>query len=184
MNKNVIVNFLIVFVLVSWGEAGANNDKYLGIQYQVGSYKETEIPEAQLFAMGITVGHQFSHRMAIEASYLVGERSGSITFENNAVSHFIDVNLDYITSVFLQGSVVRYDRLDLYGLLGFSRASFTARNEQMNRSATYDYNTLSYGVGVRVGSWKNRAMIFEYITYTNDEIVTYSAFNFKGELSF
>lgn len=169
--------FSIALVSIFASVASAENVVYVGAGLQQGTYEEDDLSDYTLPVINLLAGYNFNDNNAIEIRYLSGLDEGS----NNESIGKVGLEIEEATSVFYRYNLHFLDRFILYGLIGYTDASFNSKFYTYNISNNFEINGVSYGAGL--GLYTSRSVIFnmESISYFSDQDdgAGYSGVNFN-----
>lgn len=153
---------------------------YLGLGYQIGTYDENGVPEADLSAIKLEAGTYFSENIAIEAHVNLGMDSDTVAVPvDSSTSIDVEVELKSAASLFLKGDLEVAPDFNLYGLVGFSQVKIDALASAQGFSASVSTSDtgFSYGVGAEVGFGEQVYVSAEYISYISEDEYDYNGIN-------
>ncbi len=153
---------------------------YLGLGYQIGTYDESGVPEADLSAIKFEAGTYFMDNIAVEAHVNLGMDSDTVAVPVDSSTNInVDVELKSAASLFLKGDLEVSPNFNLYGLLGFSQVKVdaTASAQGFSYSASTTDTGLSYGAGAEVGFGDQVFVSAEYISYISEDEYDYNGIN-------
>lgn len=171
MKKLVAAVCMISMGVASHASLASENQGSLGVVYHMGTYSETGIPDANLSALGIRFGKQFSENASFEAHLGIGMADDTVY-----VSGFdVDVELDNVISLFIKGDIPLSSAAKVYGLLGFTKGEITAT--AMGFSFSESDSGLSYGLGAEAEIGNDLSIVGDYIFYLDESEYDYAGFN-------
>lgn len=173
--KTFTKSLLAASALVAASSASAEGF-YLGLGYQIGTYDENGVPEADISAIKFEAGTYFSEYIAVEAHLNLGMDSDTVAVPvttNTSVD--VDIELENSVSLFLKGDLEVSPDFNLYGLLGFSQVDVEASAQGFSESTTD--TGFSYGAGAEVGFGNRVYVSAEYISYINADEYDYNGIN-------
>lgn len=142
---------------------------YYGIGYQMGSYKETGVPEANPGAITFRVGSYLNQVVSIDARLALG-------ITDDTVGTNVDVELDTALSVFIKGDVPMTPFVNAYGLLGLTRGEIETSAGSL--TASESETGLSYGLGIEGEINRRTYLSAEYVMYLDENAFEYTGINF------
>lgn len=174
MKKAISVALFSIFA----SAASAKNIVYLGTGLQQGTYEEDGFSDYTLPVINFLAGYNFNDNSAIEIRYLYGLDEES---NNHNTYGKVGLEIESATSMFYRYNLHFLDKFILYGLIGYTDASFKAKFYDSNSSSNGDINGVSYGAGL--GLYTSRSVVFnmESISYFTgqDDGAGYSGVNFN-----
>lgn len=169
--KSITKTMLFSVALFTLSTANAEN-AYLGASYHLGTYDETDFPEANPNSIKIKAGNYIAENIAIEGHLLFGADSDTITYFGVDV----EVELKNVLSVFAKGDIPVSESSNFYGLLGFSKGKLEA--SALGITVSEDDSGLSYGLGLETEFGDDMYFSGEYVLYISESEYDYGGFNF------
>lgn len=149
---------------------------YFGLGYQIGTYDETGVPEADLSAIKLEAGSSFSENIAVEAHVNLGMDSDTVAVPvSSATSVDVDVDLESSVSLFFKGDLPLSPDFNLYGLVGFSQVKVEASAEGFSESSSD--TGFSYGAGAELALGNQVYVSAEYVSYISEDEYDYTGIN-------
>lgn len=172
--KTFTKSLLAASALVAASTASAEGF-YLGLGYQIGTYDEKGIPEADLSAIKLEAGTYFLENIALEAHVNLGMDDDTVAVPVAGTSVDVDVELESAASLFLKGDLEVSPDFNLYGLLGFSQVKVEASAQGFSESSSD--TGFSYGAGAEMGFGNQVYVSAEYVSYISEDAYDYDGIN-------
>ncbi|TDY02431.1 porin family protein [Thiohalophilus thiocyanatoxydans] len=150
-------------------------DTYIGIGHHWGDYKNENEVKSDPTGLKLTIGKYLLPVIAIEAHFLKG--IGSDAIKVSGLDNGSQMELDRAESLFLRGDLPLAERVNLYGLAGYSTGRLDAAGGGYD--VTDKADGVSYGVGLEIVGQNNSYISAEYIQYL-DESDNGVDFEYKG----
>lgn len=149
-------------------------DSYFGAAYTLGKFEENGFPTTNPKSFGFEYGKYIFDSIAIEGNFAFGLGEDSLMIEGFDV----DFKLKQSMSLFLKGDLALTDRVNFYGLLGFTQAEFKASAQDIDASFSEKDSGFSYGIGLESKNTEGYKFSLEYVMYLTDDGYDYSGVNF------
>ena len=135
-------------------------------------YSESGFEDYSPKNLDLGFGRRFNEYFAGEIRFNVGllDDEQNITIYDPYSGYYYDESLslkvDYVTSIMLKPTAPVNDKFNLYAILGYSKAKFTAELLGFSDSMTYSDTTLGLGFNYSIDDGTD--LKFEYINYGED----------------
>lgn len=173
--KNKLVLIALAGVLISAAEtvtASPGNEMYVGLQYGVGQYSESNVSEdfdtsALMGRFGYNINSNFSIEGRLGTSL---EDDTQFLPERCVCGSDVTLEVDSIMGIYGRGRYELSEMFSLYGLLGASQVKATVSlSEFPDADNTSSESSVSYGLGVDIAFSKQWAFNVEYIRYLDQD---------------
>jgi len=111
----------------------------------------------------------------------LGSNKDEINIQGQDVENSVD--FDHYVSVYARGEY-KFRYVNVYGLVGYSEAQFTADADNYNVSVTGAKNGISYGLGIGLVNSDNVSFNLEYINIIEANTYTVSGTNLSIQFLF
>ncbi|MDF1763156.1 MAG: porin family protein [Oleibacter sp.] len=147
----------------------------VGVGYSMGTFDPDEGSSFDLSAVQFRLGNELNQNFAVRFDYLIGtgEESKSI----GGIDYKLE--LDSAFSLLLQPKLALNEKVEAYGLIGFTSASFTASasNAFASQSEENSDTSLSYGAGIGGNIKDNIGAYAEYVSYIQEDDYDFGGLN-------
>ncbi len=171
MKNKIAISAITSGLFLSAGPTFAfdTGNTYVGAQYAMLTYSESDFPDYDLTALVIRGGYFFNKYFSIEGrlGFGIGDDSKTV-FDPTLGTFDLKLELDNMFGVYGVGHIPVSERVDLYGLIGLTNGESTASATIPgfgSVSVSDDESDLSLGVGADFLVTKNFSLNIEYTSY-------------------
>ena len=145
---------------------------YFGAAFNVGSFENNEIGDADFNGLKIDAGKYLLPHIAI-VTHIIGGNNDTVNYQTEELT----VDFKYLGSVMLRGDIEVIDNLNIYGLAGISYGKVSA---EAKSAGTFEYTaisdtSLSYGLGIEWIFDKMLGVYAEYVSYNSESTFEFNS---------
>jgi len=175
MTTRIATLLVTVFALLAGPQALAG-DRYAGGQYAFTTYhNDTGTTDADMGVLMFRLGMEITPRFSVEG------RLGFGVVDDTTGNTTLDVNS--IMGIYAMGRLPVSSKLDVYGMLGFTRIDLKLTVSGLG-SANADDNDISYGVGAEYRLDDKWSANLEYMNYYDKGVETVTALGLGANYRF
>jgi outer membrane immunogenic protein len=163
MKNKFAISALSAALLLSSNQAFAfdTGNGYVGAQYAMFTYSESGIPDYDLTGLIVRGGYFFNKNFSLEGR--LGFGIGDDT--QNVFGFDATLELDNMYGIYGVGHLPVSQRVDLYGVIGYSNGEATVTVTGFPGSVSDDESDLSLGIGADFLVTDKVSLNIEYMSY-------------------